>query len=413
MTTKDLVEGAGRGIADPVGIVFEDLVHPLTAERFFEEYWEKRPLVTRGRPPDFFVPLFSTRDVDQVICYQKPGPGRLDLVTEGGFVRDNFLGEGGVADINLVYESYLKGSTLVLSALDETWAPLVVFSRSLEARLSHPVAVAVYLTPPRFHGLQPHFDTQENFVLQVEGTKRWKVYEPVRELPPVQGSYLPVAREQLSAPLLDIELRSGDVLYLPRGFVHEAEAGDSPSLHITLDVHVRTWTDLLSDALAAMADRERRLRASLPAGFLRDDQAMQSLQSGFAERMDLLRREARLGDAVSKHVEKLIVRKTPPPDGHFSTLRAEIGLDTPLKKRGSPLTRVVEDPLRAGIQFSGNQLFGPPRIGPALHYVAKSGIVVPAHFPGELRDSEKLVLARRLVRVGLLTLAPAGPAEGG
>lgn len=407
----EMIEIAGEGAIgtkDPDEIALEDLVAPLTSEVFFERCWERRPLATRGRPPGFFTPLFSMRDVDRVIRYQKPRPGRIDLVTEGGFIRDNFLGADGAADINLVYESYLKGSTIVLSGLDETWEPLAVFSRRLEARLSHPVAVAVYLTPPRFHGLQPHFDTQENVILQVEGTKRWRVYEPVRELPLVEGSYLPVAREQLSAPLLDAELRPGDTLYVPRGFAHEAEAGDSPSLHITLDIHVLTWMDLLSDAVAAMAGREARLRRSLPAGFLSDEGAMRALESGFVEIVELLRREARLADAVGKHAEKLIVRKPPPADGHFSALLADIRLDTPLRKRKASLTRVVEDGGTAGIQFSGNHLFGPAKIAAALRHVAENEVVVPARLPGALSDEERLLLARRLVRVGLLAPARAG-----
>ncbi|HYO58562.1 cupin domain-containing protein [Archangium sp.] len=393
-------------------IGFGDLIAPLTPDVFFREYWEQKPLVTRGRARGFFAPLFSTRDVDRAICYFKPRPGRLDLVTEGGFVRDNFLGPDGAANINLVYESYLKGSTVILSGLEETWETLAVFSRKVEALLNHPVAIAVYLTPPNHHGVQPHFDTQENFILQVEGVKHWKVYPPMRELPPVEGSYMPVPREKLPAPLCETELHPGDMLYLPRGFVHEAKAADSASLHITVDVHVRTWHDILSDALAAMADRESRLRKSLPPGILSDDRSRSSLEAGFRELMGLIQREARLSDALSKHAEKLIVSKPPPPDGHFAMLHADIGLNTPLQKRALMQTRRVQDEGLAGLQFSGNQLLGPAKIAEALRYIDESRVVVPAHLPGGLSDNEKLVLVRRLVRVGLLTHAREGSAEG-
>src|SRR5438105_1173426 len=74
--------------AEEIG--FADLIAPLTQKEFFAEYWEKKPLVSRGRPGDFFKPLFSIADMDRAICYFKPKPGRIDLVTEEGFVRDNF-----------------------------------------------------------------------------------------------------------------------------------------------------------------------------------------------------------------------------------------------------------------------------------------------------------------------------------
>ncbi|MCP3101659.1 cupin domain-containing protein [Myxococcus sp. K15C18031901] len=384
---------------------FESLLAPLTPEVFFREHWEQRPLVTRGRARDCFAPLFSIRDVDRVIRYQKPGPGRLDLVTAGGFVRDNFLNLDNTANINLVYENYLKGSTLVLSGLEETWEPLEVFCRKLEGQLSHPVAVAVYLTPPGHHGVQPHFDTQENFILQVEGVKHWKVYGAGQALPRVEGSYTPVARERLPELLLETDLHPGDMLYVPRGFVHEAEAREQASLHITVDVHVRTWRDFLEDALAAMAERDPRFRRSLPPGLLRDPGAVTSLEAGFRELVASFHRDVRVSDALAKHAEKLIVARPPPPDGHFAMLHADIGLDTPLKKRTAVLTRRFQEAAVAGIQFSGNQLLGPAKIAEALRYIDETDRVVASRLPGGLGDNEKLVLVRRLVRVGLLTHA--------
>lgn len=389
--------------AEEIG--FADLIAPLTPATFFAEYWEKRPLISRGRPARFFEPLFSIADMDRAICYFKPKPGRIDLVTEEGFVRDNFLGGDGTANINLVMESYLKGSTVVLSGLEQTWEPLVVFSRALEARLNHPVAMAVYLSPPNFHGVKPHYDTQENFLLQVEGTKQWKVYPPLEELPPVEGSYAPVPRERLAEPICEAVLEPGDVLYIPRGFVHEGRAEGKPSLHITVDIHVRTWYDFLHDALAAMAERAPEFRRSLPAGFLNDEAALRSLAEDFGQFMGIFQSKASYKDAVAKHTEKLAVRTPPPPDGHFSVLNAEVGLDTRLKKRRTTLARVFQENGVAGIQFSGNQVFGPAKIFEALQHVADSEVITPAALPGALNDNEKLVLARRLLRTGLLTLA--------
>jgi bifunctional lysine-specific demethylase and histidyl-hydroxylase NO66 len=412
MSKEQLTQGEGEifqlrevGMKSAGEIGFEDIITPLTPGKFFAEYWEKQPLVSKGRPPEFFTPLFSMGDVDRAICYFKPKPGRIDLITEEGFVRDNFLSGDGTANVNLVIESYMKGSTVILSGLEQTWEPLTLFSRALEGCLNHPIAMAVYLSPPNFHGVKPHYDTQENFLLQVEGSKHWKVYKPLHEFPPVEGSYAPVPREKLSEPICETTLNPGDALYIPRGFVHEGMAGDKPSLHITVDVHVRTWFDFLHDALAAMAERDMRFRRSLPAGFLNDEAIMQSLAGEFGEFMEIFRRQASHKDAVGKHTEILAVRNSPPADGHFSVLNAAIGPDTLLRKRRTTLTRVFQENGVAGIQFSGNQLLGPAKILSALEHIADAETITPASLPGSLNDNEKLVLVRRLVRTGLLTLA--------
>jgi bifunctional lysine-specific demethylase and histidyl-hydroxylase NO66 len=397
---------AGAIAAKPAAaITFEDIIAPVDRERFFADYWEQRPLVTRGRPASFFAPLFSAADVDHVICNQRPKPSRIEVVTSQGFVRDNYLNPDGTANINLVYERYLEGSTIILSGLDETWEPLAIFCRKLEGALSHPAGIGIYLTPPGTQGVKPHYDTQEIFVLQVEGRKHWKVYKPLHELPPVEGSYRLVDERKLPPLVCETSLEPGDMLYMPRGFIHEAISGDGPSLHITLEIQVRSWLDFLTDALEAMADRDVALRRSLPVGFLHREEAMSALRTRFGELIDTFHREVQVDDAVGKHVEALAVKKPPPPDGHFAMLFGELDATTRLTKRHTSLVRVFESHGATGIQFSGNQIVGPAKIRDALRFIAETDTFTPDALPGPLNDHEKLVLIRRLIRVGLLRRA--------
>jgi len=86
-------------------------------------------------------------------------------------------------------------------------------------------------------------------------------------------------------------------------------------------------------------------------------------------------------------------------------LNAAIGPDTLLRKRRTTLARVFQENGVAGIQFSGNQLLGPAKIVDALRHIADAETITPASLPGSLNENEKLILVRRLVRTGLLTLA--------
>jgi hypothetical protein len=220
-----------------------------------------------------------------------------------------------------------------------------------------------------------------------------------------------VPRESLPAPILEAEVHPGDVLYIPRGFTHEASAGDRPSLHITVDVHVRTWLDLLSDALALLAERRRDLRRSLPIGLLNRHELSAEMERAFAEHLDSLR-DIDLNEVMRKYADALIVRKPPPPDGRFAMLDSTVEMDTWLEKRATTLTRLFREPGMVGIQFSGNQLMGPEKIAEALAFIDRHDSFTPAMLPGVLRDREKLVLVRRLVRTGLLTLRAPAAGEG-
>ena len=45
-------------------------------------------------------------------------------------------------------------------------------------RLESFVGTNMYLTPPGTQGFAPHYDDVEVFILQLEGKKHWRVYEP-------------------------------------------------------------------------------------------------------------------------------------------------------------------------------------------------------------------------------------------
>jgi ribosomal protein L16 Arg81 hydroxylase len=78
-----------------------------------------------------------------------------------------------------------------------------------------------------------------------------------------------VERRAAEEPLIDTVLRPGDVLYLPRGFLHAATALGGVSTHLTLGVH--TWTrygvaeQLVQHALRTLAGDDA-VRRSLPFG---------------------------------------------------------------------------------------------------------------------------------------------------
>mmetsp|Transcript_14583 Transcript_14583/g.26151 ORF Transcript_14583/g.26151 Transcript_14583/m.26151 type:complete len:519 (+) Transcript_14583:93-1649(+) len=145
----------------------------------------------------------------------------------------------------------------------------------LEAEFSTLWGANVYLTAAGTQGLAPHYDDVEVFVVQTEGSKRWKVHgptEPFQELALESSADL----EEVGPLLLDVTLKPGDILYLPRGTTHYALAtGSEPSVHITLSTHSGkdTFFGLLdkgfSRLLDAAASSDKNFRQALPVGYLK------------------------------------------------------------------------------------------------------------------------------------------------
>ena len=87
-------------------------------------------------------------------------------------------------------------------------------------------------------------------------------------------------------PLLDVVLRPGDALYLPRGYLHAAQALGETSAHLTVGVHTWTRAHLLTELLRQLQGAES-LREPLPLGVDVSDPAAVGLELG--ETLDSLR----------------------------------------------------------------------------------------------------------------------------
>jgi lysine-specific demethylase/histidyl-hydroxylase NO66 len=149
-----------------------------------------------------------------------------------------------------------------------------------------------YLTPLNSQGFAPHYDDVDVFILQLEGFKRWRVYPPInkKETLPRASSrdYTEKEIEEMGEEEIDMVLGPGDVLYLPRGWIHQAETvarpghlpkvtgvKDDHSLHLTLSAMQNwSWADflemLIPEALegAAASEKSTSLREGLPVNFL-------------------------------------------------------------------------------------------------------------------------------------------------
>jgi hypothetical protein len=87
----------------------------------------------------------------------------------------------------------------------------------------------------------------------MEGTKHWKVFWPTTAAP--LHSWRAEDRPDASTePYLDVTLKKGDVLYVPRGHWHYAVAQDSISLHVTAGVTCRKGTTFLDWLVGELQD---------------------------------------------------------------------------------------------------------------------------------------------------------------
>jgi hypothetical protein len=238
---------------------------------------------TAAELPRPFDDLLDLDGVDELLSRRGLRTPFLRMAKDGAVVPPSrFTRPGGVGaaigdqvDEAAVARLFADGTTIVLQALHRIWPPVIEFAGRLREDVGHPVQVNAYVTPPSSRGFSAHYDIHDVFVLQVAGEKRWIVHEPCFEAPlrsqPWTDRRADVERAAAETqPVLDVVLRPGDALYLPRGFIHAAEALGDVCAHLTVGMHVVTRHALV-EALAALAVEDVELRRSLPLGLDLDD----------------------------------------------------------------------------------------------------------------------------------------------
>ena len=372
----------------PSPSALERALAPVETERFLAEYWEQKPVVVPRGEEGRFDDLLSTRDVERLITETGIRTPGFRLVKAGatmsGYTTDLSWRPApftGVANVPRVLAEFEAGATIVLQGLHHLWLPLARYCRQLEAFLGHPVQANAYYTPRGSQGLPVHHDTHEVISLQVAGEKRWLVYEPALELPLKNQRY----KSSLGAPgepVLDVVLRAGDTMYLPRGWLHQALTSDSDSLHITVGVNVRRWIDEARAELDAQQD-DVAYRRTIDAD---EPPELPSLDA------DDVRRRAR---------DRFVRSRRPILDGQLSELRALDGLslDTELERRDT----VIADLHGTTLVFEGHDLRFPERLAAELEFLVTTDMPFRgSELPGSLDEAGRLVLLRRLVREGFL-----------
>ncbi|MET3861017.1 lysine-specific demethylase/histidyl-hydroxylase NO66 [Dietzia sp. 2505] len=394
-------------------------------DEFAAAVWGQRPLLTPAAElPRDFSDLLSPQMVDEIIAERGVRTPFVRMAREGTLVdRACFTRAGGFGaqmpdqiDPDGVLTQFAAGATIVLQGLHRFWPPIIDFVRGMTSDVGHPVQTNAYITPPANRGFDPHYDVHDVFVLQVSGTKRWRVHEPVHHHPlpdqPWTDHREAIAERSRDEPVIDAVLQPGDCLYLPRGWVHSAEAQGDTSIHLTVGVAPFTGHDVATAMIEALASEEE-LRASLPLGLAPVDAAstaehtrevLDVLARLIAEKQDQLSDLA--GDALATQFLDLT---RPAPVRPLATLDAvdSLDVDTPLRWREGLHARVdctdsdASNTDTVVLRLPTKSVTFPAVCASALRAVLDGDPVSADALPG-LDAADGMVVLRRLLREGVV-----------
>jgi ribosomal protein L16 Arg81 hydroxylase len=236
------------------------LLAPMSVEQFFAEYHDRQPLHLKGDAGKF-ASVLSWRQINRLMDMTHAWTGRsLMVVLDGKSIPPEqycarAIGRDEAEQVlqpvaERVREWVAKGASIVLNDVDSLTPGLASVSSAIEGAGLGKAQANVYISWQSHKAFPAHYDTHDVWAVQVEGEKTWNIWEGRAEWPishPVFRSQTQEHHEQAKGKLrAKVLLKAGDLLYLPRGWYHDALAEAPASVHVAFGAHAPISIDLMT-----------------------------------------------------------------------------------------------------------------------------------------------------------------------
>lgn len=306
------------------------LLSPTSVQQFLQTSWARAPFLAKADQKDRFESLPDLAEFEFLMS-TVAAPGWLSFVKN--VVRPpsrEQLTHDGTLDLSAIHKAVADNQSLLLTRVHRLHSAtrmlcqrITADFRSAGVVLRKPIRANAYYTPARSQGFAPHYDDHDVLVLQLQGDKLWRIHgEAVKWPRKPMGDAL--GTEALYARPQEVTLHRGDVFYLPRGFVHEALAMASSSLHLTLSVQAATW----SDVFERLVDLEDRLGEPLPVGFCAGGVPQVSDKARVGEISTTMSRWPGLSRAIADIYNSTFIEGDLPANGLLARADVRISSDT-------------------------------------------------------------------------------------
>ncbi len=393
-------------------ISFADLIAPTEVETFFQTYWEKTFLHLNRADKAFYDPILNINHLDMHFVSQQLSPRFLNVTKSGhGFPIEAWTTIGRrsgeavrVVDPARLFSLYTEGATLVINGAHKAIPSLTRFCAYLENQFKFRVQTNLYITPPGSQGFPAHYDNHDVLALQINGCKHWRLYGFGEQTLPVENKPGEKSPDPAQAPQHTLDLRAGDLLYLPRGYIHDAVTLEEPSIHITLGLLPKYWFHLIEE-IAQIAKENPIFRQALPHGLSSAADKADFIQA-FETQFAALQQEIGMQTLLDRQTDAFVGDQLRDRQGQFSDLMQMSQLTTAsVLSRRTSVSYVVKDrEQQISVCFGEHEITIPPLLKSALPTILQNEPFAIGDIKGLITDQGKIDLITEFVRTGFLKI---------
>ncbi|MCG8316080.1 MAG: cupin domain-containing protein [Pseudomonadales bacterium] len=394
------------------------LLSGIDSQLFFRKFWEKAPYLLNTNEVNRFASLLTLKELDLLLSERNFRTDECKVATAGKVISDSLyltkptlkVMEKSIDDLvdnNKLLELFSQGATLVFNQFSRQQPIIQSLKKNIENQLNATVLTNLFLSPPHSQGFSAHYDSHDVILLQLHGKKHWKVYESPIKLPLKSQAFghqrSPSTKGMAQA--IDQTLSTGDLLYIPRGFMHEALTSDETSLHLTLGIHRISKLDLLKDLLEQYALGSAQLRYALPIDFESWPQQEQllAIKDWFQQSLESITRE-QLSLTLQKEQRRIESEAPESRDNLLNNICQSFALDDDfcLEIIDQNALGIAQHKDQSILYYRNSKVISlTTTIISGFDFLTAKDHISSNDFPGNLSLSDKKSLAKTLITAGI------------
>ncbi len=231
----------------------QELIAPLGERDFFELLRNRTLSFRRSSGGSRFEGLLDWNTLRGLIESGVIPPRKYRLTHRTHKVPELFYIEKGKVNAANLASLIAQGVSVVTDPIQSHIPGLKTLCADITARTGEVTRADAVMTTGAGGAITLHFDLVDIIVLQLEGSKRWRIYGPPVTYP-IKG--MPAQTPPETAPLFDETLKPGDLLFMPGGYWHHCDNGPGRSFHVALMLNAPTGWHAVEALLRQLPEDE-------------------------------------------------------------------------------------------------------------------------------------------------------------
>ena len=229
-----------------------DILKDITVEEFLDRYYLKSPYLQKNGA-ETLAHLGTRRVLDALVARPQC---EVTIVGKGA----EWIRESQDPSVR-IEELHSEGCCLLLRQVEKHDRGFARLAKSFRKDLHSPVGIALESTPAGACGLGWHYDPEELFIVQTEGSTELAFRKSTTDPCPMSIDLPGVPHDKNeTGPVATCNLERGDWLYLPAGYWRKGEALEDSvilSVGITAPTTLKIYDFLKQYLLKSLVWRQR------------------------------------------------------------------------------------------------------------------------------------------------------------